>query len=429
MKVIDKSNRERLLEFLELPNDIRKYDINKQYSIIHEKIEVLEKSIFIDDSIIEHKEYVPSKRQDATWQNALMNFQTKDYLNAYFEIIDYIDDYGNRENCNFFESEMNNIKSLLRGINKKIKKIINFDDDNNQSSIVIKEYGIDENGKEFEETRKLDSSENMMDEKEFTKTFGIDLESLADDVLTNDESKSDNINTNESKGVNEKYNGISGIVSIKNIIDYLPSQNNQPNNNENKKTNIILPNEYQLMKSMPEDPKGSVVYGKQTNNATCMAMIYNINNNEAIPYNSEEIINGIHNTLKEDQGLIEVNIGTTKGNRKFAYSIVKTKKEPSGIQYTLSLQISMIEYVIHIQAFFDEAGMTGQREAIVMSKLISEGKINPTEMNGWMKDPYDETYNKGLRMNIAEKEEYDAIFPQHPLSEARKFIKIVIENN
>lgn len=57
----------------------------------------------------------------------LRNFQAKDYLNAYFEIIDYIDDYGNRENRNLFESEMNNIKSVLRGINKKIKEIINFD--------------------------------------------------------------------------------------------------------------------------------------------------------------------------------------------------------------------------------------------------------------------------------------------------------------
>lgn len=129
MKVIDKSNREILLEFLKLPDDIREYDINKQYTILHDKIEVLEKSIFLDDSIIEHNDYTPSNRQDATWQNTLRNFQAKDYLNAYFEIIDYIDDYGNRENRNLFESEMNNIKSVLRGINKKIKEIINFDNE------------------------------------------------------------------------------------------------------------------------------------------------------------------------------------------------------------------------------------------------------------------------------------------------------------
>ena len=45
------------------------------------------------------------------------------------------------------------------------------------------------------------------------------------------------------------------------------------------------------------------------------------------------------------------------------------------------------------------------------------------------KDPYDETYNKGLRMNLAEKEEYDVVFPEHPLSEARNLVKIIIEKN
>lgn len=129
MKVTNKSNRKMLLEFLELPEDIRKFDTNKQYSILHEKIEALEKSFFIDDSIIKYSDYVPSKRQDATWQNVLRNILAKDYLNAYFEIIDYIDDNGNRENHNIFEDEMNNIKSILRGINKKIKETGNFENE------------------------------------------------------------------------------------------------------------------------------------------------------------------------------------------------------------------------------------------------------------------------------------------------------------
>lgn len=495
MKVIDKSNREIVLELMQLPKDIRNYNIDEQYYLIHDIIEIFEKSIFIDNSIIDQGNYIPSKRQEATWQNALKDFQTKDYLNAYFEIFDFIDDYGNRENRNFFEDEMKNIKSILIGINKKIKetidlkvayqklidrlninsefnftietglitdenykvlllhdneirfawignkeiikdkKIINqikeviiknkkelyefskrqfenengefpkeelifgtyedkcsggidllgfsvcniinhkelndffenfkkelfaiidanvlgsaqeceksinlkenkdfniyltdgsmvddknrriielekdniklyrngketnipiandirdiivkyedeinkyaveskgvkftgtaFDNilivvnnkeyeidgmtkdeekkafynkmkeeiytfikrfgvedynaniDDNQSAVVIREYGIDENGKEYEETRKLNSFKNIIDEKQFNETFGVNLEELADEVLKNDESQSDNINTNESKGVNEKYSGISGIVSVKNIL-------------------------------------------------------------------------------------------------------------------------------------------------------------------------------------------------------------------
>ena len=52
MKVIDKSNREMLLEFLKLPDEIREYDINKQYTILHDKIEVLEKSFFLDRMMV-----------------------------------------------------------------------------------------------------------------------------------------------------------------------------------------------------------------------------------------------------------------------------------------------------------------------------------------------------------------------------------------
>ena len=32
-------------------------------------------------------------------------------------------------------------------------------------------------------------------------------------------------------------------------------------------------------------------------------------------------------------------------------------------------------------------------------------------------------------MNLSENMEYDAMFPQHPLSETRNFIKYIIENN
>ena len=312
MKVIDKSNREKLLDFLVLPNDIRKYDKDKQYTIIHEKIEVLEKSFFIDDSIIEYSDYVPSKRQDATWQNALRNFQSKDYLNAYFEILDYIDDYGNRENRNLFESEMNNIKSILRGINKKIKEIINFDnekeeiklngntnfnlylvdgsmvDDDKRITIDIENDNIEIfwNGKEIKKQdlqivsniRKIvskyeneinvfaeilegvkytgtvfdnlkivvnnkeyeiDGMTNNEDKKEFYNNLKNELYSYIKKLIDNNtevmqeievnvetnksvkdmyNNTKKNINTNIEKDINEKYYGISGIISIKNML-------------------------------------------------------------------------------------------------------------------------------------------------------------------------------------------------------------------
>lgn len=99
------------------------------------------------------------------------------------------------------------------------------------------------------------------------------------------------------------------------------------------------------------------------------------------------------------------------------------------MQYILTMHIDMGQYCMNIRSFFDEVGMTGTRDTAIMNKMINEGKITPPNMSGWFKDPYDENYKNGIIMNLSEKEEYDAMFPQHPLSEMRSFIKYIVENN
>ena len=41
----------------------------------------------------------------------------------------------------------------------------------------------------------------------------------------------------------------------------------------------------------------------------------------------------------------------------------------------------------------------------------------------------DPEYSNGVLMNCSDKKEYDALFPQHPLSEMRRFIAELIELN
>jgi len=60
--------------------------------------------------------------------------------------------------------------------------------------------------------------------------------------------------------------------------------------------------------------------------------------------------------------------------------------------------------------------------------LRYDGKIGANG-EGWVADPYDPTYMQGALMNLSEKEEYDEAFPNHPLSQARKIVKFLIENN
>jgi len=199
---------------------------------------------------------------------------------------------------------------------------------------------------------------------------------------------------------------------------------------ENKELIVKIPSDFQKVNTLPEDPENSVAYIKQTESSTSFLMIYPINSQNAMPYENEKaVIDGIHRALVSNQGLIEVQSGLTNSQKKYIYSIVKSQLEPSGIQYILTMHIDMNNLSMNIQANFEEIGMTGMRDTIILNKMMNEGKVIPPNMNGWSQDPYDENYKQGLLMNMSEKAEYDVMFPQHPLSEARLLIKYILDNN
>lgn len=193
---------------------------------------------------------------------------------------------------------------------------------------------------------------------------------------------------------------------------------------------INVPPYLRKMNSLPDDPANSVAYGLETESCNIFMMTYPIGNQNAMPYGNEQaVINGIHNALSDSQGLIEVKSGNTQSQKSYIYSIVKSKQNPSGMQYNLTMHINMNEYSFNVQVFCDEVGMTGMRDSVVIQKLINEGTVKMPNMDGWFKDPYDNSFKKGLLMNLSEKPEYDAMFPNHPLSILRNIIKFLIENN
>lgn len=49
-------------------------------------------------------------------------------------------------------------------------------------------------------------------------------------------------------------------------------------------------------------------------------------------------------------------------------------------------------------------------------------ELSNNTAKGWMKDPYDENIDLPYMMNLSEKEEYDKMFPEHPLSRLRKYL-------
>lgn len=192
---------------------------------------------------------------------------------------------------------------------------------------------------------------------------------------------------------------------------------------------LKMPDYYVRVDSMPEDPAHSVPMCAKTSSAGIFVIYYPIDPNQAMPFgNAQAVIDGIHQALSDRQGLIEVDTDKTASGADYIYSIVKTIKEPHGVQYTLTYQIMTENEIVNLQGFFDEIGTTGIRDALVYEAYRSKGKFSDN-MDGWMQDPYDPYYTQGIRMNLSEMVGIDSHFPEHPLSMARALVGYLCDNN
>ena len=192
---------------------------------------------------------------------------------------------------------------------------------------------------------------------------------------------------------------------------------------------LTVPDYLNQMDTYPDDPPDSVSYGMQTDKVANFMLIYPIFPDNAMPFHAPQIIiDSIHRSLGDNQGLIHVEAGQTASGKRYVCSVVKSGKKPSGVQYILVLQIEYPDRVLNIQSYYDEIGITGMRDSIIYEQAIREGKVSDT-FEGWFVDPYDPSYTKGLRMNLSERVEYDKMFPDHPLSVLRSFLEEEIRNN
>ena len=111
-----------------------------------------------------------------------------------------------------------------------------------------------------------------------------------------------------------------------------------------------------------------------------------------------------------------------------SYTVLKTifkfKLSPSGVVYigSYTIPFEKCSYVIKIQC--PEIGTTGVRDSTVFELALKKGlvEISNKTVKGWMKDPYDENIDLPYMMNLSEKEEYDKMFPEHPLNRLRKYL-------
>ena len=185
---------------------------------------------------------------------------------------------------------------------------------------------------------------------------------------------------------------------------------------------ITIPDYYQKVDSMPDDPENSIPYMVQTGNAMCFALIFPVDGSKSLPRTKDSLIAGIRPCLSDKQGLIQVEAYDDR-----VFSIVKNQNEPSGVQYILTYQKFYPEFILNIQAYFEEIGTTGIRDAIgyeLCRKQNLVGSVN-NPFEGWAKDPYDETIKTGALMNLSESEQFDEQFPGFPLTMCREFLRAI----
>ena len=186
---------------------------------------------------------------------------------------------------------------------------------------------------------------------------------------------------------------------------------------------VSIPAYYQRNESMPGDPENSISYAVRTNNALCLVLLSKVDHSRALPREKDALIEGIRHFLDASQGLIKVETADD-----YVYSIVKSLKEPSGVQYILTYQKFYDDGILLVQGFFEETGTTGIRDNTV---FMMNRKDNPIvnvndPFEGWSKDPYDENITTGVLMNQSEKEEYDEMFPGFPLTMCREFVRCIV---
>ena len=188
-------------------------------------------------------------------------------------------------------------------------------------------------------------------------------------------------------------------------------------------------------------PEGTLGYTIATGNATGIVLCYPVSAESAMPFDEpNKLVDFLHDTMNENQGIIEVQNGDCKNGGKYIYYIMKYRRSAEDISlgggYQLNFNFIIDNTIYFISGSFDEAGITGVRDSTAYALIVSAKRDPGDEIdvenlmeNGWFCDPYDPDYKKGFRMNLSEKPGLDEMFPEHPLSVARALVKYVINNN
>ncbi|MEW6657049.1 MAG: hypothetical protein AB1424_00160 [Thermodesulfobacteriota bacterium] len=135
-------------------------------------------------------------------------------------------------------------------------------------------------------------------------------------------------------------------------------------------------------------------------------------------------LRAFYRRIADDAGLGVIEIEQViVGECKVVRTLFKMAQEPAGRTYLGSLTFPFRDcsYVLKVQC--PEHGVKGLRDTVVSMNLMQAGKIgfdpDTGAVAGWLDDPYDPNERGPMTRNQSERPEFDAQFPEHPLSRAR----------
>jgi hypothetical protein len=124
--------------------------------------------------------------------------------------------------------------------------------------------------------------------------------------------------------------------------------------------------------------------------------------------------------LKNGGGIVAVDVLELSGVPAVR-AIVKVPQEPKGTTYLASLTIPRRDFSFVLKVQCQEVADIGAREAALYGRFAASPRFDPAQpLAGWEDDPYEDARHDKIMRNASEAEQYDAQFPGHPLSRARR---------
>ena len=105
------TNREKLYNPMQLPKYIGQLQQEEVNNVITQTLKKI--NMVLNNIDVEQSNYILTRRQERTKENAISKMENEDYLNSYYEIMDFVENYGDSHNGIIYEVERREIKRLI----------------------------------------------------------------------------------------------------------------------------------------------------------------------------------------------------------------------------------------------------------------------------------------------------------------------------